>query len=219
MRYALLICNDESSAISEEQRSRRDAAFITFQNQIRARGVLAGGERLAATERATTVRCWDGGDVMVADGPFAETREQIIGFVIVDCKDLDDTGLTPERKLSSLMPGAVLTIRALRRTRDAVRLVKLPHDHKTRAAGKSLNYLRHGGSEHGRCLRFRETGHYRRLSRCGTVSWCGTPRELLCGAGTVAEGAALPFRRTACAACGKRGLSWLAVREGRLFAR
>lgn len=90
MRYALLICNDESSAISEEERSRRDAAFITFQNQMRARGVLAGGERLSATETATTVRCWDGGDVMLVSGPFAKTKEQIVGFLIVDCKDLDE---------------------------------------------------------------------------------------------------------------------------------
>jgi hypothetical protein len=90
MRYALLICNDESAAISEEERSRRDAAFIAFQNEMRARGALAGSERLAATETAATVRCWDGGDVVVADGPFAETKEQIVGFLIIDCKDLDE---------------------------------------------------------------------------------------------------------------------------------
>jgi hypothetical protein len=90
MRYALLICHDESAAISEDERSRRDAAFIAFQSQMRARGVLVGGERLAATETATTVRCWDGGDVVVAGGPFAETKEQIVGFLIVDCKDLDE---------------------------------------------------------------------------------------------------------------------------------
>ena len=90
MRYALLICHDESAAISEEERSRRDAAFIAFQDQMRARGVLVGGEQLAATETATTVRCWHGGDVVVADGPFAETKEQLVGFLILDCKDLDE---------------------------------------------------------------------------------------------------------------------------------
>ena len=90
MRYALLICNDENSAISEKERSRRDAAFIAFQSHMRMRGALVGGERLAATETATTVRCWDGGDVVAADGPFAETKEQIVGFLIVDCKDLDE---------------------------------------------------------------------------------------------------------------------------------
>jgi len=41
-------------------------------------------------QAATTVRCWDGGDIMVSDGPFAATREQISGFFIVECKDLDE---------------------------------------------------------------------------------------------------------------------------------
>jgi len=36
------------------------------------------------------VRCWDGGDVMLTDGPFAEIREQIAGLFIVECKDLDE---------------------------------------------------------------------------------------------------------------------------------
>jgi hypothetical protein len=90
MRYALLICHDESSAISEKERSRRDAALIAFQNQLRARGALLGGERLAAAGTATTVRCWDGGDVVIAGGPFAQTTEQVTGFLIVDCKDLDE---------------------------------------------------------------------------------------------------------------------------------
>ena len=39
---------------------------------------------------ATTVRAWDGGDVMIDGGPFAQTREQIVGFCMVDCKDLDE---------------------------------------------------------------------------------------------------------------------------------
>jgi hypothetical protein len=90
MRYALLVCSDESAVISEEQRSRRVAAFTSFQDEMRARGVLVGAERLHPTETATTVRCWDGGDVVIADGPFAETKEQIAGLYIVECQDLDE---------------------------------------------------------------------------------------------------------------------------------
>lgn len=58
MRYALLICNDESSAISEKERSRRAAAFIAFQNQTRARGVLVGGlaARIAALRTMSPCR-------------------------------------------------------------------------------------------------------------------------------------------------------------------
>jgi len=45
---------------------------------------------LHPAETATTVRCWDGGDVVIADGPFARTSEQIVGFFVVDCTDLDE---------------------------------------------------------------------------------------------------------------------------------
>ena len=88
MRYALLMCADESAVISHEERSRRVAACASFQDQMRERGVLLASEQLDPTQTATTVRCWDGGDIMVSDGPFAETREQISGFFIVKCKDL-----------------------------------------------------------------------------------------------------------------------------------
>ena len=57
---------------------------------MRERGVLLASEQLHPTQTATSVRCWDGGDIMVCDGPFAETREQISGFFIVECKDLDE---------------------------------------------------------------------------------------------------------------------------------
>ena len=90
MRYALLVCTDESAAISEHERARRAAAGASFRDQMREQGVLLAGEPLQPTGTATTVRCWDGGDVMIADGPFAQTREQVSGVFIVDCKDLDE---------------------------------------------------------------------------------------------------------------------------------
>jgi hypothetical protein len=49
-----------------------------------------GGERLHSAETATSVRAWDGGDMVIADGPFAETKEQIAGFFLVECGDLDE---------------------------------------------------------------------------------------------------------------------------------
>jgi hypothetical protein len=90
MRYALLVSTDESAAISERERARRAAAGASFRDQMRERGVLLAGEPLQPAATATTVRCWDGGDVMIADGPFAQTREQVSGVFIVDCKDLDE---------------------------------------------------------------------------------------------------------------------------------
>lgn len=90
MRYALLVGHDEAAVISGEERSRRHAALSSFAGQMQASGMLAGGERLQPTETAVTVRCWDGGDVIVAGGPLASSREQIAGFFVVDCKDLDE---------------------------------------------------------------------------------------------------------------------------------
>jgi hypothetical protein len=53
------------------------------------RGVLQGGQRLRPTTDATTVQVRDG-KVLTADGPFAETKEQVGGYFVVDCKDLDE---------------------------------------------------------------------------------------------------------------------------------
>jgi hypothetical protein len=89
MRYALLTCTDESAVISDEERSRRARALASFEDQMCEQGVLLASEHLHPTETAATVRCWDGGDVIIADGPFAGTREQIDGLLVIECKDLD----------------------------------------------------------------------------------------------------------------------------------
>ena len=90
MRYALLIRDDERAVISQQERSRRIAGLAAFQDEMRADGTLVGGEQLCPTETAAMVRRWDGGDIMAGGGPFGESREQIAGFLVVDCKDLDN---------------------------------------------------------------------------------------------------------------------------------
>jgi hypothetical protein len=62
--------------------------------------VLQGGERLRPTADATTVRVRDG-EVLASDGPFAETKEQIGGYYVVDCKDLDEAV-----EVAAKIPGA-----------------------------------------------------------------------------------------------------------------
>ena len=91
MRYALLICTDENAlaAASPEETADMLAAYDVFGREMAARGVLRGGERLRPTTEATTVRVQHG-DLVVSDGPFAETKEQIGGFYLVDCRDLDE---------------------------------------------------------------------------------------------------------------------------------
>jgi hypothetical protein len=102
MRYLLMICVDEASmdAVSPEEAAASTAEYATFTEEIAARGVLQGGERLRPTSDATTVQVRDG-KVLSADGPFAETKEQIGGYYVVDCKDLDEA-----IEIAAKIPGA-----------------------------------------------------------------------------------------------------------------
>jgi len=91
MRYALLICTDESAraALSPEENAEVMKAYAAFGTEMSGRGVLRGVERLRPTTDATTVRV-SNGEVLVSDGPFAETKEQMGGFYLIDSKDLDE---------------------------------------------------------------------------------------------------------------------------------
>ena len=102
MRYALLVCIEENEELSEEDAARQYAEFMAFQDEMEGRGVLVRRERLQPTSTATTVRVRDQG-LIVADGPFAETKEQVAGFYIVDCEDLDEA-----IEIASRNPGARL---------------------------------------------------------------------------------------------------------------
>jgi hypothetical protein len=102
MRYVLMICTDQSAeqAMSPEEGAAMMAEYATFGEAAGARGVLQGGERLRPTTDATTVRV-RAGEVLTSDGPFAETKEQIGGFYLVECKDLDQA-----IDVASKIPGA-----------------------------------------------------------------------------------------------------------------
>jgi hypothetical protein len=91
MRYLLMICTDESTtgALSPEEGAAVSAEYMAWAGEMTGRGLLEGGERLRPTTDATTVRVREG-EVLVADGPFAETKEQVGGYYLVDCKDLDE---------------------------------------------------------------------------------------------------------------------------------
>jgi hypothetical protein len=90
MRYALLIREDGRAVVGPQERSWRAAGLTTLQEEPRERGELMGSERLYPAEAAATVRCWDGGDIVITGGAFAGGREQVTGFAVVDCKDLDE---------------------------------------------------------------------------------------------------------------------------------
>jgi hypothetical protein len=102
MRYILLICTDEAGdqAMTPEEAAQQMAGYQAFGAEMGQRGLLQGGERLRLTADATTVRVRDG-EVTTFDGPFAETKEQIGGYFVVDCKDLDEA-----IEVASKIPGA-----------------------------------------------------------------------------------------------------------------
>ena len=91
MRYLLMICTDEQwyASLSPEQLASFTAEYGKWMEEVGQRGALQGGERLRPTTDATTVRVRDG-EVLTSDGPFAETKEQVGGYFVVDAKDLDD---------------------------------------------------------------------------------------------------------------------------------
>jgi hypothetical protein len=87
----LLIYTKENSlalASPEEKQQIRDAHWEVLDETTR-KGICLGAEPLSPTSTATTVR-HENGKVLTTDGPFAETKEQLAGYYILDCKDLDE---------------------------------------------------------------------------------------------------------------------------------
>jgi hypothetical protein len=91
MKYMLLIHNSEQAlnALSEGQLKQMMADFRRFSEEIRASGHYQAGSQLQPTSMATSVRVRNG-KRLVTDGPFAETREQLGGYYLVEAKDLDE---------------------------------------------------------------------------------------------------------------------------------
>jgi hypothetical protein len=90
MRYMLLVYSTEAATdLSPDEDARIRSGHRRVMEEASAKGVLAGAEPLAATNTATTVRM-NGGTAVVLDGPFAETKEQLAGYYILDCESLDE---------------------------------------------------------------------------------------------------------------------------------
>jgi len=91
VRYMLLVYANERTletrSVEEEARSVEGGRAVM--EDAARRGVFGGADALQPTSTATTVRVqW--GKTFVTDGPFAETKEQLAGYMIVECKDLDE---------------------------------------------------------------------------------------------------------------------------------
>ncbi len=91
MKYLLLIYGNEAQMMqmTPEQLGAQMAAYNAFTADIVKKGVFNAGEALMPTTMATTVRV-NKGKTTTTDGPFAETKEQLGGYYVVDCKDLNE---------------------------------------------------------------------------------------------------------------------------------
>ena len=104
MKYLCLIYDDQSrwATMSKEEAEAIMGEYFSFTDAIRKSGHYVAGESLQPTQTATTVRVRNG-KISTTDGPFAETKEQLGGFYMIDAKDLNDA-----IQVASRIPGARL---------------------------------------------------------------------------------------------------------------
>lgn len=109
MRYALLIHERPGAydGFDDEQRAAITAEYLALRGDER----VLGGERLAAAETATTLRA-PGGEVLLTDGPFADTKEVFGGFYLVEAPDLD-AALALAARIPAVRLGGSVEVRPL----------------------------------------------------------------------------------------------------------
>ena len=89
MRYMLLIYSREDPSVTTEELAEVAAKHASLLEESSRRGILRAADPLAPSTTATTLRV-ENGKVLVTDGPFVETKEQLAGYYILDCRDLDE---------------------------------------------------------------------------------------------------------------------------------
>lgn len=102
MQYILLIYGDEAQSknASPETRAKISGEYMAFTKELKGAGKMLAGEPLESVSTATTVRVKDG-KTLRTDGPFAETREQLGGYYVIEAKDLDEAVM-----IAAKVPGA-----------------------------------------------------------------------------------------------------------------
>lgn len=89
MRYMMLIYSHETEARSPEEHAAIFAGHRAVMDATARQGIFRAADPLQPTATATTVRKQNN-DLLITDGPYAETKEQLAGYYILDCKDLDE---------------------------------------------------------------------------------------------------------------------------------
>ena len=107
MEYLLLIYENEKvwETMPQAEQGAIFGEYMAFTEDIKKKGSYKGGNQLQPTTTATTVRV-KGGKTLATDGPFAETKEQLGGYYLVEAKDLDEAiaiaGRVPAAKTGSI---------------------------------------------------------------------------------------------------------------------
>jgi hypothetical protein len=113
MRYLLLIYGDETATpqLAPEAMAAEMKRWTDYTDWLKQKGWHLGGEALHPTSDATTVR-EQSGKVLTTDGPFAETKEQLGGFYMVECKNLDEA-IEAASKIPSVEYGGSVEVRPI----------------------------------------------------------------------------------------------------------
>jgi len=115
MKYLLLIYADEArwQTMTEAAQGAIFGEYMTLVDELKASGKYLGGEPLEPTTTASTVRLRDG-KALVTDGPFAETREQLGGFFLIEAGSLDEAlaiaGRIPDARVGSIEVRPVMPV-------------------------------------------------------------------------------------------------------------
>jgi len=107
MQYLLTIWMEETDFVPTPEAM---APWTAFNTEGVATGVLRSGSGLQPSTTATTVR--GGDEVVLTDGPFVETKEQLAGYYVVDCADLDEA-IAWAKKVPAVLWGAAIEVRPL----------------------------------------------------------------------------------------------------------
>lgn len=107
MQYILLIYGDEAAgaSMSPEEGAKLMQEYTDYSQWLVDKGWMRGGDALRDTEHATTVRVRKG-ETVTTDGPFAETKEQLGGYYVIDCENLDQA-IEAASKIPTAVHGSI----------------------------------------------------------------------------------------------------------------
>ena len=89
MKFMMIYNTDPDLVLDRAEEAELDRELMSWCEELSARGIRLGGAELVAPAQARTLRGRDG-DLTITDGPFAETKEFVAGYDILDCADLDE---------------------------------------------------------------------------------------------------------------------------------